>query len=80
MKETQLIQNQKLFLPYFLPYVAYTGVATLFEPIGIEWNYGLRIVIVAGLIGWGWKRYVPLSGPGNVAVSVAWGVVAGLAG
>jgi len=35
---------------------------------------------VAGLIGWGWKQYVSLSGPGNVAISVVWGVVAGLAG
>ena len=35
---------------------------------------------MAGLIGWGWKQYVSLSGPGNVAISVVWGVVAGLAG
>lgn len=73
--------NRDLLLPYFLPYLAYTGVATLAAgQLSREWDYGLRIVATSLALAWGWRSYVSLRGPGSAAVSIATGILAGLVG
>ena len=75
------LSNRDLLLPWFAPYFAYVGIASLFgDVISIEMNYLLRIIVVTPLIVWAWKWYVPLSISGRRKVSVIWGVIAGLGG
>lgn len=75
------IPNRDLVLPYFLPYFAYVGIASLFGGrISMELNYLLRILVVIPLIAWAWKWYMPLSFPEKRLMSVVWGIVTGLVG
>ena len=75
------IPNRDLALPYFLPYFAYVGIASLFgDRISMELNYLLRILIVTPLIWWAWKWFVPLSTAGQRVMSVVWGIAVGLVG
>ena len=68
-------------LPYFAPYFAYVGIASLLgDKISIELNYLLRIVTVVLLLFWAWKWVVPLSVPGKRTGSVVWGGIAGVVG
>lgn len=76
-----LIPNRDLALPYFLPYFAYVGIASFFgDKISMELNYLLRIFIVAPLILWAWKWFMPLSSAGQKPMSVVWGIGVGLIG
>ncbi len=72
--------NYKLLLPYILPYVAYVTIANLFSGLDVGINYALRIVVVSGILFWGWRRYVPFRGPGNYLHSIGVGIIFGLAG
>ena len=73
--------NRDLVLPYFLPYLTYTGVATLASgSLAREWDYALRIGLTALAMIWAWQHYVPLRGPGSPALSVLSGLVAGMIG
>ena len=75
------IPNRDLVLPYFLPYFAYVGIASLFgSRISMELNYLLRILVVTPLIAWAWKWFMPLSFPEKRVMSVLWGMAVGLAG
>ena len=77
----KMIPNRKLLLPYFLPYIAYVFIASVFGSyISIEANYILRIIVVTILIVWGWQWYAPIKGPKNPFVSVVIGIIAGLIG
>ncbi|MFO7885433.1 MAG: CPBP family glutamic-type intramembrane protease [Desulfobacteraceae bacterium] len=78
---TDSLSNRDLILPYFLPYFAYVGIASVPDNIiSIEINYFLRIFIVAGLIVWARQWFFPLSFSGTRIKSIVWGVAAGLAG
>lgn len=75
------IPNRDLILPYFLPYFAYVGIASLLDDrISVELNYLLRILIVTPLIVWGWKWFFPLSSSDRRLMSILWGIFTGLAG
>ncbi len=75
------ITNRALLLPFFAPYFAYVGIASLpGDVISMELNYCLRIVVVTGLIVWAWKWFVPLSFAGTRGTSIVWGILTGLAG
>ena len=76
-----LISNRDLILPYFIPYFAYVGIASLFgDRISIELNYLLRILIVTPLIVWAWRWFIPLSLADRRVMSVMWGIAVGLVG
>lgn len=62
------ISNRDLLLPYFAPYFAYVGIASLFQNLSVELNYALRIIVVVPLIAWAWKWYVPITGPKNLEI------------
>ncbi len=73
--------NKDLLIPYLAPYLAYVAVASLpGEYLAREWNYVLRLALAVPLMGWGWKRYVSLTGPGSAVASVGVGVLGGVAG
>ena len=68
-------------IPYFAPYVAYVGIASVFQNlIPIEINYVLRLIAVFALIVWAWRWYVPVTGPKSPAGSFVFGVGFGLLG
>ena len=46
----------------------------------MEWEYGMKLVIVPALLVWAWRRYVPLTGPNRPLTSTAVGIVAGMFG
>jgi len=76
-----MISNRKLILPYFLPYLAYVFIASIFGSyISIEGNYILRLTVVTALIIWAWRWYVPIKGPKSSLVSVAFGIGTGFLG
>lgn len=74
------ICNSRLLLPYAAPYFAYVGVAMFLRTLSVDWNYALRMVSVVALLAWGWRWYVPLTGPKNAWVSCGWGGLVGVAG
>lgn len=77
----QGLTNRELMLPYFAPYFAYVGIASMLgDIISIELNYLFRIIVVTPLIFWAWKWYVPISIDGQRFLSIVWGFGAGLAG
>lgn len=81
--ETESIEttNRDLLLPYCLPYLAYVGIASLSQGrIPVEAGYVLKIIIVPLLLYWGWKWYVPVTGPKNISGSIVYGVIFGVAG
>ncbi len=75
------VSNRSLVLPYVAPLLAYVFIAsTLKEYIPIEVNYLLRMIVVAGLLLWAWKWYIPIRGPKSPSMSIVIGVIAGLIG
>lgn len=73
--------NRDLLIPYFAPYLAYVGIASLLSNVmPIEINYVIRLLVVPALLFWAWRWYVPMTGPKNPFVSVLYGMVFGLAG
>jgi hypothetical protein len=83
LKKTDLsaLSNRDLMIPYFAPYFAYVGIASLFQNIlPIEINYVLRLIVVPALLVWAWKWYLPLTGPKSLAGSFVYGVGFGLVG
>jgi len=75
------VSNRDLALPYFLPYFAYVGIASLPDGmISIELSYLLRILMVTSLIVWAWKWFFPLSSENQRLLSILWGMAVGLAG
>ena len=79
--EVSTLSNRDLMIPYFAPYFAYVGIASLFQNIlSIEVNYILRLIVVPGLLIWAWKWYLPLTGPKSLVGSFVYGVGFGLAG
>ena len=73
--------NHALLLPYLLPYLLYTGIASIPGTwLGPELNYALRIVASGAALAWGWGRYVSLRGPCAPAGSILLGIGAGLLG
>ena len=76
------VSNYGLLWPYATPYFAYVGIVTLTGGLGLpaEWSYAINIVVVTAILFWAWRRYVPFTGPNNTAVSVLWGVAAGIVG
>ncbi len=75
------VANRDLLLPYFAPYFAYVGIASIpSDWLPVEWNYLARIVVVVVLLIWAWNWYVPLTGPRNTRGSVFTGIAAGLFG
>ncbi len=70
--------NSRLFLPYFLPYFLYVGVASL--PLATSLSYGLRIVLAGAAVAYAWRYYRGIVGPRSPLVSIVAGVGAGLLG
>ena len=76
-----MIPNRKLLLPYFLPYLTYVFIASVFGSyLSIEASYILRIIVVPILIVWAWRWYIPIKGPKNPFVSIVIGIGAGFIG
>jgi membrane protease YdiL (CAAX protease family) len=83
LKKTEALRlsNRDLMIPYFAPYLAYVGIASIFQNlIPIEINYVLRLIIVPALLFWAWRWYVPLTCSNNRVVSCLYGIVFGLVG
>lgn len=79
--ESESISNRRLLLPYAAPFLAYVAIASgLGDITSFEVNYILRLIASLGLIFWAWKWYFPIQGPGKPAVSIIYGVGAGLVG
>jgi len=74
------ISNYSLLLPYLAPYIAYVGIASLLGGTSAELSYSLNIIVVAAILIWAWRRYVPLTGPKSAVMSVVWGLLCGLLG
>jgi len=75
------LSNRDLMIPYFAPYLAYVGIASLFQNIlPIEINYVLRLLDVPVLLVWAWRWYVPVSGTKSLAGSFVYGIGFGLVG
>lgn len=73
--------NRELFLPYALPYAAYTGIALLSrDRIPVEAQYILKIIIVPFLLYRAWKWYAPITGPKGIGGSILYGIVFGIIG
>ena len=76
-----MIENRRLLLPYAAPYFAYVVIASLFgDVVSEEINYILRILAAAGLLIWGWRWYIPLTGSKSLFSSLLNGGIFGLAG
>ncbi|WP_136809813.1 type II CAAX prenyl endopeptidase Rce1 family protein [Desulfosediminicola flagellatus] len=76
-----MINNRRLLVPFAAPFLAYVFIASaLGDFMPIEMNYGLRIVACVALLVWGWKWYMPMTGPKSVSGSVITGVVTGIIG
>ncbi len=79
--DVSTLSNRDLMIPYFAPYFAYVGIASLFQNIlPIEVNYIFRLIVVPGLLVWAWKWYLPLTGPKSLVGSFVFGVGFGLVG
>ncbi len=73
--------NRALLLPYLLPYLLYTGIASIPSTwLGPALNYGARLVLTGAALAWAWRRYAPLRGPFAPSASVGLCVAAGLVG
>ena len=86
MEDTQNIKNndisnRELLIAYFLPYMAYVGIASFFQNrMSIEINYLLRLIIVPAILFWAWRWYTPLIGPKNKVGSFFYGIIFGILG
>lgn len=74
------ITNYRLLFLYAAPYVVYVAIGALDSFLSMAWIYGLRLLIVPGVILWAWRWYIPLKGPRNPAVSIFSGILVGIAG
>ncbi len=75
------LTNRALLLPYLLPYLLYTGIATVPRAwLGPELSYGARLAATAAALTWFWRRYAPLRGPHAPGLSVLIGIGVGLVG
>ncbi len=73
--------NRALLLPYLLPYLLYTGIASVPRAyLGPELSYGARLVATTAALLWFWRRYALLRGPHAPEGSVLLGVGVGLVG
>jgi uncharacterized protein len=72
--------NYHLLLFYAAPYFAYVAMGSLDSLISVSWIYTLRLLIVPGFMIWAWRWYQPLRGEKTPIVSIATGVLAGVAG
>jgi CAAX prenyl protease-like protein len=70
--------NRTLLLPFLAPYLVYVGLSSL--PLGPEWVYALRLVLVPAFLVWGWRWYPALTGPKSPLASIGVGAAAGIAG
>ena len=75
-----IYSNNRLIVPYVLPYAAYVAIASLFDFLGPSLNYAIRIAVVTSILWWAWPWYVPFRGPGNTLISVLIGIVFGIVG
>ncbi len=76
-----MIENSRLLLPYAVPYLAYTGIASLpGDIISTEISYVLRIAVTVGLLFWGWQWYLPVIKVKNKCAAVVWGIAYGIIG
>ncbi len=75
----QIATNRSLLLAYFLPYGVYVGAGSLAD-LGLDRTgvYALRLAATVAVLGWGWRRYVPLRGPRPLAGSIGAGAAVGL--
>lgn len=74
------VSNYGLLWPYAAPYFAFVGIVSLAGSLPADWSYAINIVVVTAILFWAWRRYVPLTGPNSTAVSILWGVLAGIVG
>ena len=73
--------NWAVLFPYVLPYFAYVLTLSLPESVVPKpAAYALAIATSTAALAYGWKWYLPLRGPGSLAVSVAAGIAAGVFG
>jgi CAAX prenyl protease-like protein len=72
--------NHRLLFLYAAPYFGYVAMGSLDGLLPVSWIYILRLLIVPGFMLWAWRWYRPLRGEGNPVVSIAAGILAGLAG
>ena len=80
-KQTAGLTNRELMLPYAVPYFAYVGIASLgHDRLSEEVLYISKIIIVPLLLWWGWKWYVPITGPLKKSGSIFYGLIFGLVG
>lgn len=80
-RDSKIIPNRDLLLPYAVPYFAYVGIASLGQDrLPVEINYILKIIIVSCLLYWAWKWYAPVTGPKKPIGSILYGIVFGIAG
>jgi hypothetical protein len=77
---TRRPSNRELLLPALLPYVAYTGIATLAQAAPRELDYALRLLACGAALAWAGPRLGALSGPRPRSGSLAIGALAGLLG
>lgn len=76
-----MLSNRQLIFPYAAPYLAYVAIASLLAGLlSIEVNYVLRLVVVTLLLAWSRRWYCSLNGPGAPAISLLYGLAAGLIG
>ncbi len=76
-----MINNRRLILPYTAPFLAYVFIASAFgDFMSVQMNYGLRFFVCMALLIWGWKWYMPLTGPRSIIASLLLGIAAGIAG
>lgn len=76
-----MIENRRLLLPYAAPYFAYVVIASLLDGVvSEELNYILRILAAGGLLAWGWRWYLPLTGSSSFSAALLPGILYGIAG
>ena len=76
-----MIENRSLLLPYAAPYLTYVLIASLLgDVVSDEINYILRILAAVGLLIWGWRWYIPLTGTKPLFSSMLQGGIFGIVG
>lgn len=81
MREPENRPNRELLLPFLLPYLVYTGIAS----IPGSWlapaeNYAVRLAATAAALIYAWRHYPTLVGPRSLPTSIALGTCAGALG
>ncbi|VFQ44352.1 CPBP family glutamic-type intramembrane protease [Desulfoluna butyratoxydans] len=70
--------NRTLLLYYLAPYALYVLIP--FTTESQEAIYALRLSLVPVALAVCWRRYIPLTGPKSIGISMLWGAMAGLFG